>query len=899
MGEGRGRTAARGAPARVSAERTRRRELLARADQVWPASFPQREVAGLPPWAAEVIRPGRGARRLQRAAAEMDRALPGWTEQAAEVVCHAPRKPDAGIERVCALLAYRPLRHPEPLVGALEARPYDPDTHFRLLTALSGTDTAAVRTAWREELERCANSPALAGSQAAWYAFARAAQGEWLTFREFRDALTAGRALEAAGGEGGYRPALERLGLWPHPTFAKWYRQVVYEVATQPDVALSLTASGWITDFPGEDYLLDALQTLEHDPESWWALHLLRWSSGVSPQDRAFLERVRELSPHTLCLLSLVRPDLSPAVGEAWLSPTHEEVIRWLTSASATSPMDLEWSNALLRPWAEAYGGGLTLAVGALCAVEPPADFLPGLPAANRRRAFHAQHFGPAVERALENFLHVLALTEANFELVCEQAKKGRATAVRALALRPDRAEQTAPLLFELTRRGRRQAREAARDTLALLAARSGLHDLARLEQRVDLAAAWSEEEEGGRLARVWWEVAGYHVRLAVLGGEVKLRVYSGAKQLEAMPARLRRDPAYTEIHQRREELAQRYRYFRRRLEQAMVEGVAYPGREFAVLLSSPVVRSLVSRLMLWVDGQPFHWASEDPLEEGEVPREITGAARVSVAHPVALSAAGQLEEWQRQVVATRLEQPFKQAFREIYLLGGEERGALGCVRFADRPLHARRAFALLRQQGYNPRHGDAVKEWPGGVGAHLEWAREEEAAGKLLGRQDPERPVTSGQVWFSREDGQPLPLGQAPPVIFSETLRDADLTVSLASYGELGFTSEETRRLRATLVRYLARTAGLTTVYVGEDYAHAVVEGARAMYRVHLGSGSVLLEQSRRHLHIGPDLLASAEALLAESMDKITAHIVSLVLTLSQDDRITDPHFLGQLGEC
>jgi hypothetical protein len=32
--------------------------------------------------------------------------------------------------------------------------------------------------------------------------------------------------------------------------------------------------------------------------------------------------------------------------------------------------------------------------------------------------------------------------------------------------------------------------------------------------------------------------------------------------------------------------------------------------------------------------------------------------------------------------------------------------------------------------------------------------------------------------------------------------------------------------------------------------------------------------------------------------MDGGTAHIVSLILTLSQDDRITDPHFLHQLGE-
>lgn len=904
MGEGQGRTATRGSLARAA--RLRERELLARVDQVWPDSLPSREVAGLPPWAAEAIRPGRTSRALQKAAAALDQVLPGWTEQAVEVVARQLlREPDSGVERACALLAHRPLRHPEPLVCLLGAPPYRPEAHLLLLLALGGTDTAAVRAAVREELLRCANSPALAGSRAAWFAFARALQGQWLTFQEFREALTAGRALAAASGgrghrtpsEAGYRPALERLGLWTDPTFAKWYRQVVYEVSTQPDVALSFAASGWITDFPGEDYLLEALQLLERDPDSWWPLHLLRWSSGVSPADPALPEKLNRFSRRTLCLLSLVRPELSAAVARVWLNEEHEEVIRWLTTATPATQLDLNWADTILRPWVEVFGGDLTLAVGALCAIEPPPDFAPELPPAARRHTFHQQRFGPAATRAVENLLYVLALSDANFTLVCEQASKGRPTAVRALALRPDRAEQTAPLLFSLARKGARPARQAAQDTLALLAARSGLPDLARLEKRVDLAAAWSEEEGGGKLARVWWEVAGYHVRLAVLGGEVKLHVYSGAKRLAALPARLRRDPAYAEIRRTRDDLARRYRYFRRRFEQAMTEGRDYPGREFAVLLASPVVRSLVSRLMLLVDGVPYHWSPEDPLEEGEPPRELTSAARITIAHPVALHRAGCLEEWQQQVIETHLAQPFKQAFREIYLLGEEEGERTHCARFAGLSLHARRAFALLRQQGYNPKQGEAVKEWPDGTSAHLVWAGAEEAAGKLLAQDDPERPVTSGHIWFSR-DGLILRLAQVSPILFSETLRDADLTVSLAPYGELGFTSEETRRLRATLVRYLARTAGLTTIYLSEDYAHALVEGRRAMYRVHLGSGSVLLDKSRRHLHVGPDVLASVEALLAESMDRGTAHIVSLILTLSQDDQITDPHFLRQLGD-
>ncbi len=870
--------------------------MLSHVDRVWPASLPQRDVAGLPPWIADLLHPGKTARALHRAADALDRALPGWVERAAETIGRAAvHRIAPGVERACALLACRPLRRPERLLTLL-ASSYEREPHFWLLTALSGTDTAAVRAAWLAELDHCANSPVLAGSRAAWFAFARAMQGNWLSFRAFRDALAAGRALDAPTDERGYRAALERLGFWDHPVFSKWYRQVVYEVATQPDAALSFGASGWVRDFPGEDYLLDALAMAERNPDSWWPLHVLRWTSGVSAEDRELASKLQAFSRPALCLLSLVRPDLSPAVAAAWASHEHEAVIRWLTTATAATRLDPAWADQFLRPWVGAYGGDYTLAIGALCAMEPPLDYLPEAPEAGRRQAFHAEHFGPAVERAIENFFYVLVLGDDNFGLVWEQAKRGRATAMRALALRPDRAEQTAPLLFALSRERRGPARQAAQDALAALAQQSGLTDLARLEKRVDLAAAWSEEGSAAPLGRVWWDVSGFHVRLAVIDGEVKLQIFSQARPVAAAPAALRRDPVYAEIRRTRDDLAKRYRYFRRRFEQAMVEGIEYPGRDFAVLLANPVVRSLVSRLMLTVDGQPFQWTPADPLHDAELPAEITGAERVGIAHPVALHHDGQLESRQQQVVEARLAQPFKQVFREIYLVGEGERAAAGCERFAGRSLDARRAFALLRTRGYSPRQGDARKEWPGGFCAHLQWAQPDEEAGKLLAQLAPEFPVTSGPEWFARDDA-PIPLSQVPPVIFSETLRDADLTVSRAAFGEMGFTSEETRRLRATLVRYLARAMGLTTIYISEDHAHALVEGTRAMYRVHLGSGSVLLEKSRRHLDLGPSLLTATDALLTESMDSLTAHIISLILTLSQDASIADPHFLSQLG--
>ena len=248
-------------------------------------------------------------------------------------------------------------------------------------------------------------------------------------------------------------------------------------------------------------------------------------------------------------------------------------------------------------------------------------------------------------------------------------------------------------------------------------------------------------------------------------------------------------------------------------------------------------------------------------------------------------------------MIDARIPQPFKQVFREVYLVAESERAATSCERFSGYPLVARRAFALLRGRGYSPRRGDALKEWPlHHLRARLQWARPEEDAGRLLAQTGISDPVTSGPVSFETDAGRPVSLAEVPPVVFSETLRDADLLVSRAAAGELGFTSEETRRLRSSLVRYLARALDLTNVYVGDKHLHVIVEGARALYRVHLGSGSVLLENTRRHLDLRSVTTEQVGELLAEGMDSLTARILGIIGALSRDGEITDPSFLRQL---
>jgi len=900
MDDGHQRTILHRPPPVPTLDGGRVRRLLSLVDESWPRRMPKRDLAGLPRGSVEALGLGRFKGALDRAAARLDRELSGWTELAAAAVARAaPEGLGADLKRACTVLGRRPVHRPDPLVASVAGCAPDAECLVWLLTALAGTDTTALRDEWRSWLRARVESAPQTPDPAFWFAFVRAFLRGWLPWSEFRDCLLRGRVLVAAHPTGDYRQPLDQLHLSTHSAFSKWYRQVVYEVANQPDVSLSLEAGGWIRDFPGEDYFWDAVARLRERPDSWWNLHVARWASGVDGDAPHVVKRLSETPATVLCLISLLRPDLRQAVERAASVSEHESSVTWLTDARPESPLDLEWVERSLRPWSQALGEPMTIAVGAICSLDPPSDFLGADSPALRRSAFLRAHLLPNFDRLMDNLCCLHALRKTHFPVICREARRGRPPAVRALALWAQRAEESAPLLFRLTRKGTKSARRAAREALHILRSHARVPDLEGLERRVDLASAWSDGGLEGKPARVWWNVGGHRVKLSVADGSVTLQAFSGSRRLASIPKAVREGPHYAEIRDTRAHLARSYRYFRRRFEEAMVESVRYRGRDFATLLRNPVVRSLVSRLVLLVDGTPYLWSPTDPLDECPPPADVEQADCISIAHPLELVQRGALDEWQGRVVESRIAQPFKQVFRELYLAGDRERGGMDCRRFAGHPLVARRAFALLRSRGYSPHRGDAVQEWPThSVRTHIHWAASGENAGRLLARADASDSVTSGPVWFETEDGARLPLARVHRVVFSETLRDADLLVSRAAAGEMGFTSEETRRLRATLIRYFTRALGLTTVYVGDDYNQVIVEGRRAMYRVNLGSGSVLLERTRRHLDVDAIASQPIRELIAESMDSQSARILGIIGALSQDDTITDPEFLGQLAD-
>ncbi|THA84811.1 DUF4132 domain-containing protein [Streptomyces sp. A0592] len=372
--------------------------------------------------------------------------------------------------------------------------------------------------------------------------------------------------------------------------------------------------------------------------------------------------------------------------------------------------------------------------------------------------------------------------------------------------------------------------------------------------------------------------------------------------------------------------------------------------------LDHPLVGTLARRLIWTVDGTPVCFADGQLRTLAGAPladAARTGGAPVELWHPVGREPAEVLA-WREWLERHAVTQPFKQAHREVYLLtDAERRTRTYSNRFAAHILRQHQFNSLTAARGWHnrlrlcvddsvppatrelPRWGLRAEYWIEGEG-HEYGIDTTESGTYLRLRTDQVRfyPIDAPQNWASsygggyaawpgagrrRGDG-PLPLAEIPELVLSEVMRDVDLFVGVASvgndptwsdggpqgrfrdywtsygFGELG-ASAETRR--ALLERLVPRLAVADRCTVEGRFLH--VRGELHTYKIHLGSGNILMSPNDQYLCIVPGGSGGAGAAdpgyLPFEGDRTLAVILSKAMLLAKDTEITDPTITSQLG--
>lgn len=179
---------------------------------------------------------------------------------------------------------------------------------------------------------------------------------------------------------------------------------------------------------------------------------------------------------------------------------------------------------------------------------------------------------------------------------------------------------------------------------------------------------------------------------------------------------------------------------------------------------------------------------------------------------------------------------------------------------------------------------------------------------------------VSTDQVRFARREAwEPLPLDKVPPLVFSEVVRDIDLFVGVGSdpawldggndgrhaawndywrefaFGELS-ASAATRQ--AVLERLLPRPKIAERCRL--DGRFLVVLGDLPTYKIHLGSGNLLMEPNDQYLCIVPgrgrDGAIGGPLFLPFDGDATLSDILSKAFLLANDRAIKSPTITWQI---
>ncbi len=485
---------------------------------------------------------------------------------------------------------------------------------------------------------------------------------------------------------------------------------------------------------------------------------------------------------------------------------------------------------------------------------------------------------------------------------LAEDELRGRITgkrnqdAVRALGLLPlDQVSQEAQSRYRLLSDFRREARQfgAQRQASERLAADIGMQNLARTAGYSDpQRLMWAMEAQ---MAPEWNQLVrdgDVTVRIGMTPeGEASLRVQRGEKVLKNLPPALKKNPEIVALRTTLTELEATRKRMRTALEEAMTRGDHFAPGELRDLVRHPVIAPMLRSLIWVLNEEHLGWWNGDTLVARGAERPL-GEPALRLAHPHDLYVSSHWQEYQREIMERGLTQPFKQAFREYYPLTLVESEARRSTRYAGHHVQPTQAAALLKTRGWVTVPEEGVRKTYHAEGINV-WV--DSSLGSFTPNEVEGTPLHA--VYFVRRDEEEaLPLSEVPPRLFSETMRDLDLVVSVAHVGGVDpEATQSTVEMRASLLRETLRLLRLGNVRL--EHGHALIAGYHANYTVHLGSGTVhrmpggfLCLIPVHNQHAGRLFLPFADP------DPRTAEVVSKVLMLAEDRKIQDPTILEQL---
>ncbi len=420
------------------------------------------------------------------------------------------------------------------------------------------------------------------------------------------------------------------------------------------------------------------------------------------------------------------------------------------------------------------------------------------------------------------------------------------------------------------------------------LATRTGYTDVTRLTLNMETKLV---EEMQGYFA--WQSVEDVQLRIEIAeAGKPAVICQKDGKVLKSIPAKFKKNELVITIKEVCSQLKDQYTRTKAMMEQFMEDCVAFTVAEVANLQTNPVILPILKDLVYIAGDKTGFIDGLVMTDYAGVTCELKPDEAVRIAHPFDLWSLKVWQKYQRVLFERQVKQPFKQVFRELYVKTAEELEKHNSLRYAGNQIQPKKTIACLKGRRWVADYEDGLQKiyYKENIVARIY------ALADWFAPSDVEAPTLEWVEFSDRKTFKPIAIKDVPDCIFSEVMRDVDLAVSVAHAGGVDpETSHSTMEMRKAIVEFNLPLFGLTNVTFAGN--HAIIEGKRASYTVHLGSG-VVFKRGGTQIAVLPVHSQHRGKLFLPFIDEDpkTAEIMSKIVLFAEDMKIKDPYILEQI---
>lgn len=308
---------------------------------------------------------------------------------------------------------------------------------------------------------------------------------------------------------------------------------------------------------------------------------------------------------------------------------------------------------------------------------------------------------------------------------------------------------------------------------------------------------------------------------------------------------------------------------------------------------------------------------------------DISNTECVSLWHPVQAS-VDEIKTWREFFIFHELQQPLKQAFREVYLLTDAELNTKSYSnRMAAHLLRQHQFNSLAKTRGWRYALMGAYDNGIDNDKASLTLPEHKLRAEYWINEVNADDAFNDTGIWYyvstdqvrfvSTETNNTVDLINVPPLVLSEVMRDVDLFVGVASVGNdpawqdsggltayrdywtsysFGDLSEVAKNRKEILSSLVPRLKIKDIATIKDKFL--VIKGKLRTYKIHIGSTNILMEPNDQYLCIVPDRSQknhTENLFLPFEGDNGLSIILSKAFLLAEDDKITDTTITSQIN--